>query len=185
MDLVLFGIQGSGKGTQAKKLAAEFGYDIFETGKELRAIAATDTELGRTVKASIDAGHLAPHGVVMQVVHDAVLARPQDQKILFDGIPRDTDQMESFNQIMAEAGREFRAVEILADPEVCIQRILGRAKIEGRADDQDEAAIRRRMDIFRAKTMPVIEAYRERGLVTTVEGEGEVGEVFERIKRAL
>src|ERR1035437_7262649 len=100
MDLIFFGIQGSGKGTQAKKLASAFGYDIFEAGGELRAIAATVTELGRTVKAHIDAGHLVPHAIVMQVVRVAILRRPREQKMLFDGIPRDLEQMRDFDAIM-------------------------------------------------------------------------------------
>lgn len=185
MDLVLFGIQGSGKGTQAKLLAKKFGYEIFETGAELRRIAAMDTELGHAVKSSIDAGHLAPHTVVMHVVREAVMARPLDRAILFDGIPRDREQMRDFDAFMADAGRGFRAVEIRADPETCIRRILGRAAIEGRADDQSEQAIRRRMALFQEKTMPVIEEYRRRGMMTEVHGEGTVEEVYGRLKEAL
>src|SRR6185295_10510811 len=99
MDLVFFGIQGSGKGTQAKKLAAEFGYDIFEAGGELRKIAASGSELGKTVKNYIDEGHLVPHEIIMEVVKEAIGKRPKDQKILFDGIPRDDNQMRDFDAI--------------------------------------------------------------------------------------
>ncbi len=185
MDLVLLGIQGSGKGTQAKKLAADFGYDIFETGAELRKLAATDTDLGRKVKSFIDAGNLAPHEIVMQVVHAAIHQRPQGQKILFDGIPRNMEQMESFNEIMREEGRDFRSVQILANLEACVQRILGRAKVEGRIDDQNEEAIRRRMGIFQEKTMPVIEEYKKQGKMSEVDGNGSVEEVYERLKGTL
>ncbi len=72
MDLVLFGIQGSGKGTQAKKLAAEYGYNIFEAGAELRKIASSDSPLGRRVKGYIDQGHLVPHTIIMEVVAAAI-----------------------------------------------------------------------------------------------------------------
>src|SRR3989338_7590382 len=112
MDIVLFGIQGSGKGTQAKKLAAEFGYDIFEAGGELRKIVATGSDLGNTVKAYIDLGHLVPFEIIMRVVKEAIAERPKDQKILFDGIPRDDAQMKSFDAIMKDAGREFRGIHI-------------------------------------------------------------------------
>ncbi len=185
MDLILFGIQGSGKGTQAKKLTGEFGYDIFETGGELRRLAASDTELGRSVKSYIDAGNLAPHEVVMRVVREGVSGKPRDRKTLFDGIPRDLDQMRSFDEVMREAGRDFRAVQIVVDPELCIQRILNRAKIEGRADDQNEASIRRRMGLFLEKTMPVIEEYRRRRLLLDIDGEGNIDEVYDRLKSAL
>ena len=185
MDLVVFGIQGSGKGTQAKLLAKDFGYHIFETGGELRKIAASGTELGNTVKSYIDAGNLAPHLIVMEVVRTAVKAIPENQKILFDGIPRDLVQMKDFDSVLAQAGRTIRCLQITADKELCIQRILARAKVEGRADDQKEEAIRRRMQLFQDKTMPVIETYRAQGKMVDTDGEGTVEEVYGRVKEVL
>ncbi len=185
MDLLLFGIQGSGKGTQAKKLAAAFGYDIFEAGGELRKIAASGSELGQTVKSYIDQGKLVPHAIIMQVVKEAIMKRPKDQKILFDGIPRDADQKKDFDAIMEEAGRDFRAIHLLLDPEEGVQRILGRAKIEGRADDANEATIRRRMDTFVSKTLPVIEAYKTQGKVVELDGARTVDEVYGQLKDVM
>lgn len=185
MDLVLFGIQGSGKGTQAKRFAAEHGYRIFEAGGELRAMAATGTLLGETVKSYIDEGKLVPFAIIMDVVGAAIKACPFDQPLLFDGIPRDRAQMESFDRIMEEASRGFFCIELLVDEEAAIQRILKRAEAEGRKDDADEAIIRRRMATFHEKTSPVIETYRKAGKVVKVEGEGTVEEVFERFVRAV
>ena len=185
MDLVLFGIQGSGKGTQAKKLAEEFGYDIFEAGGELRKIKASGSELGETVASYIDKGDLVPHDIIIQVVKEAILARDPDQKILFDGIPRDLDQMRDFNEIMKDVGREFQCVQFLLDPEEGVQRILGRAEKEGRTDDADEAVIRKRMATFEEKTVPVIEGYKDEGRVVEVDGVGTVEEVYERLVGAL
>lgn len=185
MDLVLFGIQGSGKGTQAKKLCAEFDYDYFEAGGELRKIAASGTELGATVKSFIDVGKLVPFAIIMQVVKEAILARPKSQKILFDGIPRDPDQMRSFDEIMAEAGRDFRCIEILFSEEEGVRRILGRARIEGRADDADEATIRRRMQTFMEKTKPVIARYKAAGKLVEVDGKGTVEEVYDAVKKLI
>jgi adenylate kinase len=185
MDLLLFGIQGSGKGTQAKRLAAEFGYDIFEAGGELRKIAASGSELGKTVKSYIDAGNLVPHAIIMQVVKEAIGKRPKDQKILFDGIPRDPDQMRDFDAIMSDAGREFMAIHLLLDSEEGVRRIFGRAKSEGRADDADEQIIRKRMRTFEEKTMPVIETYKKKGIVTEIDGSRGVEEVYEEMKAAL
>src|SRR3989338_7866396 len=130
MDIVLFGIQGSGKGTQARKLAEEFGYILFETGGALRAIAATDSDLGRQVKEIIDSGHHVSPEIVMDVVNAAVKRCPKDKPIIFDGIPRNMDQMEPFNQVLAGGGREFRCIEIHVDEEAAVQRILKRAEIE-------------------------------------------------------
>ena len=185
MDFVIFGIQGSGKGTQAKRLAEEFGYDIFEAGGELRKIKASGTELGNTVALFIDKGDLVPFEIIMQVVKEAILERPADQKIIFDGIPRDEAQKEGFDEIMKDVGREFRCVQITLDPEEGVQRILGRAEKEGRADDAEEEVIRKRMNTFLEKTMPAIEAYKAAGNMIEVDGEGTIEEVYERMKEQI
>jgi len=185
MNLVFFGIQGSGKGTQAKRLAKEFGYDIFEAGGELRRIAASGSELGEKVKSYIDVGELVPHEIIMKVVEEAIRERPMEQKILFDGIPRDSDQANGFDEIMKTIGREFRCVHILLDAEEAVARILKRAEIEGRADDASEETVRKRMGTFLGKTMPVIEGYKEKGKVVEIDGQGTVEEIYERVKKSV
>jgi adenylate kinase len=185
MDLVLFGIQGSGKGTQAKRLSVEQGYAIFETGAELRKIAASGTELGQKISSFIDHGHLAPIDVVMDVVRAAVEAYPADQKLLFDGFPRDLDQMKGFDVMMQDIGRSFSCIQLVIDEEEAVERIKQRAVEQGRADDASEEFIRRRMGIFHEKTEPVINAYIARGKVVQVSGEGTMDEVYERIIEAL
>ncbi|MEQ1849180.1 MAG: nucleoside monophosphate kinase [Candidatus Peribacteraceae bacterium] len=185
MDLVFFGIQGSGKGTQAKRLAAEHGLDIFEAGGELRKIAASGSELGETVKSYIDQGHLVPHEIIMKVVDEAIAARSPETQILFDGIPRDTDQQRDFDSIMQRAGREFRCIHFLLDATEAESRILGRAKSQGRADDADTAIIQRRMQTFRDKTMPVIQDYALRGMVTDVDASKGVEDVYTTLVEAL
>lgn len=185
MDLVFFGIQGSGKGTQAKRLVEEFGYYMFEAGGELRKIKASGTELGNTVASYIDNGELVPFAIIMQVVKEAVAAVPADQQILFDGIPRDEDQKVAFDQILKEAGREFTCVHILLSKEEAIERIKGRAAIEGRADDADQEKVLRRMELFEEKTKPVITQYEQQGIVVEIQGNGSVDEIYDRIKSAL
>jgi adenylate kinase len=185
MDLVLFGIQGSGKGTQAKRLADEFGYEIFETGAELRRIIGSGSELGKTVASYIDKGHHAPLEIVMQVVKDAVMLRPKGQKILFDGIPRNLDQMHRFDVMMAETGREFRCLRLVIPRETAVERIMGRAQEQGRVDDADEDAVRRRLDLFDEKTVPVIEHYASRGNMIEIDGMGTMDEVYNRLKNVV
>ena len=185
MDLVLFGIQGSGKGTQAKKLAAEHGFEIFEAGAELRKIAASGSDLGKTVKEHIDAGHLVPHEIIMLVVKNAICAKPAEMSIIFDGIPRDDNQKQDFDEIMKGCGREFRCVHFLLDAEAGVQRIMGRARLEGRVDDQNEEIIRKRMNTFLAKTMPVIEAYKAAGKVVEIDAERSVDEVYQDLEKLL
>jgi adenylate kinase len=185
MDLVFFGIQGSGKGTQAKKLAQEFSYDIFEAGGELRKIAASGSTLGATVKSYIDIGKLVPHEIIMQVVKTAIEARPKGTKILFDGIPRDLDQMADFDAIMREEKRDFRCIEFTLSPEEATNRILGRAKTEGRKDDANTEIIERRMTTFREKTLPVIEKYLKQGKLIRISAEGTVEGIYGELKKTL
>jgi adenylate kinase len=185
MDLILFGIQGSGKGTQAKLLAQNFGYEIFEAGAELRKIAATDLPLGNTVAGYIDHGHLVPFAIIMDVVRDAMSRKPGSQKILFDGVPRDVFQMRAFEELMRDLHREFQCMQLTVNEEAAIKRIVNRAKEQGRADDANEEFIRRRIGLFHEKTMPVIDMYRKDGKLIEVNGEGSVDEVFARLKGAL
>lgn len=186
MDLVLFGIQGSGKGTQAKRLAEERQYVIFEAGGELRKIAAGGTPLGEKVKSFIDQGNLVPFEIIMEVVRGFVEEYGRSgEKILFDGIPRDIDQMRAFKEMMAELKREYSCLHITVNEEEAIKRILGRAKEQGRADDANEETIRRRMNLFHEKTEPVIRAFEGEGRVIEVDGEGTMDEVYQRIEKAL
>jgi adenylate kinase len=178
MDLVFFGIQGSGKGTQAKKLAVEFGYDIFEAGGELRKIASSGSELGKTVKGYIDLGHLVPHEIIMEVVKSAILARPKTTKILFDGIPRDAEQKADFDAIMKGAGRDFIGIHFLLDADEATKRILGRAQQEGRADDANTEIILRRMKTFTDKTLPVIKEYEKAGKIKEISAKRPVDVIY-------
>ena len=94
-------------------------------------------------------------------------------------------QMEPFDKVLKEAGRDFRCIEILVDEEAAVKRILKRADIEGRADDASEESIRRRMQLFHEKTEPVIEMYRSRGIVSDINGEGDVEKVYARLRRKI
>ena len=181
MDLVFFGIQGSGKGTQAKMLSADQNYDIFEAGGELRKIAASGTELGETVKSYMHVGELVPHEIIMNVVEEAISNRSPDQKIIFDGIPRDLDQMQDFNSIMEKLGRSFCCVHITLGEEEAVRRILKRAETEGRADDAKEETVRKRMSTFLDKTMLVIKEYERQNKVYDVDGQGTVEDIYKRI----
>ncbi len=185
MDLLLFGIQGGGKGTQAKKLVERFGFHHFEPGSAFRAMAASGTDLGKSIAACIDQGNLVPHEIVMQVLSGAIAAVVPGKSILFDGIPRDADQKHDFDMIMKSQNREFRCIEIVVDEDLAIQRLLQRGKEQGRKDDQDEAFIRKRMGWTKEKTQPVIEQYRALGLVATIHGDLPVDEVFDCIVQAM
>lgn len=185
MDLLLFGIQGSGKGTQGQMLVERYGFYFFEAGAELRKIIASGSELGKTIASYIDHGNLVPYQIMMDVMHAALDKIPADTTILFDGIPRDMDQKKYFDSMMKAANRTFHCIELVVDETVVIQRLLARGKVQGRMDDQNESSIRKRMAIFHEKTKPLIEEYRSLGLVSTVNADATPAEVDERIRFVL
>lgn len=178
MDLIFAGIQGSGKGTQAKRLAAEYNYYIFEAGAELRAIAATDTELGKEVASYVYNGQLVPAEIIINVAKVAVLHQPADQKILFDGIPRDMDQFEMFTTIMQELGRDYQVIHFLLEEEQAVARIASRAKEQDRVDDADEKKVRNRLSWFFEKNIPVINAFKAQGRVTEVDANRDIETIY-------
>lgn len=185
VDLVLFGIQGSGKGTQAKLLAERFGYQVFEMGGMLRQISASGSELGKTISSFIDKGNLVPHEIIMQVLREGIDDRLPQDPILFDGVPRDMEQMQDFDAIMKEKKRDFWAINLTVPQDVILARLTKRALEQGRVDDANVEFIERRLGWFKEKTMGVIDAYRAQRKVFDVDGLGSVEEVFERMKRAV
>lgn len=184
MDVLLFGIQGSGKGTQAKIIAQKHGYTIFEAGSALREIAHTDSDLGRTVASYIDSGHLVPFEIIMDVVGTAVQT-VGDRPMLFDGIPRDADQQKAFDRLMSEHGRDFRCIHLSLTDAVAMERIRKRAEMENRADDLSEEYVQRRIALFHEKTEPVISLYRSRGIVHDIDANASVDSIAESISTLI
>lgn len=185
MDLLLFGIQGSGKGTQAKMLAEQYGCMWFDTGAELRKLSETDTPLGRAIAGKIDHGNLVTNEITMEMTRASMLEVSPGQKVLFDGIPRYMEQKITFDAMLKEMGREVRGITIDVDEEAAIKRILERGKTSGRPDDQEEEFIRNRIAWSKKKTFPVIAAYESEGILARVDGNGTPEEVHKRVLAAL
>ncbi|EKD47835.1 MAG: hypothetical protein ACD_65C00266G0002 [uncultured bacterium] len=207
MDLVFFGMQGSGKGTQGKLIADRHGLQVFETGAELRKLASEDSELGKKVKEIIEAGHLVSNEVVMEIIENFTKTIPEGKSVLFDGIPRKMVQKETFDALMKKLGREFTGVLINISEEIALKRLTTRricgkckavypADYEGdsckecggelitRADDNVEA-IQTRLDAYGNETLPVIEKYKEEGKMLEVNGEGKIEEVDKLLEETL
>ncbi len=207
MDLVLFGIQGSGKGTQSKLIAERCGLQIFETGAELRRLASENSELGLKVKGIIEAGHLVPTEVVMEIIADFLHNLPAGKAALFDGIPRSDDQQKLFDELMAREGRSFMGLLIELSEAEALKRLTTRrmcpscktiypamytaetcekdgSTLITRQDDTPDA-IRVRIDTFMQKTVPVIEAYKAQGKMLIVKGEQAIEGVTKDIIEVL
>ena len=181
MDLVLFGMQGSGKGTQAKVIAEERNLIIFETGAELRKLAKEDSPLAKKVQSVMEAGNLVSTDLIMEIVSEFLENLPEGSSVLFDGIPRSADQKEAFDTLMKEKEREFTGVLIELSEEEAMKRLSSRrilvdGKLVARKDDTPEA-IRVRLDTFAEKTLPVINGYKAENKMLSVNGEQSIEEV--------
>lgn len=184
-DLILVGIQGSGKGTQAKILAEKHGYQIFETGGALRTIASEDSDLGRQVKEITTRGDLVPNEIVMDIVRDFVNNKADKTKpVIFDGIPRSEEQRQSLEALLADLGRDFQVLHITLSEDEAFARLMKRAEIEGRADDNPES-IRKRIQNFYDFTQPLLAPWAEAGRVIEIDGDQSIDAVTTEIDEKL
>lgn len=182
-NIILFGIQGSGKGTQAKKLADSLGYVIFETGARLRESARENSPLGNELRETMNAGKLVSTEIIMNILQD-FLSRNADKKIIFDGIPRNKEQHDLFEPLMTAHQLQPLAIQLQLEKNEAIQRMEKRAKIENRSDD-NIATMKKRIEIFFSETLPVIETYQKKGLLHCIDGTQPIDTVYEEIKKQI
>jgi adenylate kinase len=187
LDILLLGPQGSGKGTQANRIAAEYGIPHIATGDILRRASADGTELGLRVRPILDAGDLVPDDLMIDLIRERLAQGDADEGFVLDGFPRTEMQAEVLDEMLAELDRGLDVVFELqiADEATLIERMARRARDEGRTDDTPEA-IHRRLALYRQSTAPLVERYRAtRGNVVGIHGDRTVNEVFAEIQRAL
>jgi adenylate kinase len=183
--LLLLGPPGAGKGTQAQRLVVRLGIPQIATGDMLRAAVAAGTPVGREAKSFMEAGKLVPDEVVIGVAEERLSQPDARQGFILDGFPRTVGQAEALDRMLPKLGVSLeRCVALAVDPDRLLGRLLKRAEIEGRVDD-NEAAIRERMREYQAKTPPLLDYYRQRGVLREVDGVGTMDEVAERIEAAL
>jgi adenylate kinase len=185
VDLLLLGPQGSGKGTQAKLVAADHGVPHVSTGDMFRAAIAAGTELGRRVEPILASGELVPDELTVELIRERLGEPDAADGFILDGFPRNLAQARALDTMLAEIGRELDAILFFDLPDdVATERMLGRARAEGRADDTPET-IARRLAIYHEQTEPVVEHYRATGRLVPLHAERGVGEVQSEIQRAL
>ncbi|AXH97584.1 adenylate kinase [Ornithinimicrobium avium] len=185
MRLILLGPPGAGKGTQAARVSAANGVPAISTGDIFRANIKNETALGRQVKEITASGGYVPDEITNAIVRDRLAEQDAAHGFLLDGYPRTTGQVEALDAMLAEAGHSLDAVvELTVDTDEVVQRLLARAQDQGRADDTEEV-VRERMRIYAEETAPLAAVYRERGLLSQVDGMGTVEEVTGRLEAAL
>jgi adenylate kinase len=208
----MLGAPGSGKGTQAKLLEEKFKLPQISTGDMLREAVAEGTPLGRQAKAAMDAGQLVSDEVVLGVIQERIARADARNGFILDGFPRNLQQAESLDQLLNSLGRSINlALLVAVDVDALIQRLVGRRTclncgqmynvfyapphMDGRCDecggrlrhrsDDNEETIGNRLRVYEAQTLPVLDYYKEQDKLRTVQGVGEVKDIFNAIVRIV
>ena len=205
MRLLLLGPPGAGKGTQAERIAAKYRIPHLSTGDMLREAVAADTEVGRHAKSIMEAGRLVPDDVMIRLVADRIAQPDCARGFILDGFPRTLAQAEALDRLLEERGLELDLVlEIAVDDQALIERISGRfacarcgagyhdrfkqPKVPGvcdacgsrefvRREDDNAETVRARLDAYHAQTAPLLPYYRDKGLLSVVDGMAEIDQV--------
>ena len=185
MRLVLLGAPGSGKGTQAARLKTHLQVPHISTGDLLRAEVAAGSRLGLEAKEVMARGELVSDAILLGMLEDRFSRPDTANGFILDGYPRNLAQADALDGLLQRIGQPMDyAVQLEVAQDLLVERIAGRAKQEGRADDAPEA-VRKRLQVYDEQTAPVIGFYRQHGQLTVVDGVGSLDEVFTRILEAI
>ena len=183
INLILFGPPGSGKGTQALKLAEEYNLLHISTGDLFRYEIGHKTELGLEAKSFIDRGALVPDTITIGMLKNKVEAHPDVSGYIFDGFPRTIPQAEALDEYLASKDQLITALIALdVDDQEIVNRILERSKTSGRADDANEKIIRNRIMVYNQETAPVYKYYEHRDRSHQINGVGDIEMIYGRLK---
>lgn len=212
MRIVMLGAPGSGKGTQAKRLQADFGLPQISTGDLLRQAVADETALGLKAKAAMDAGNLVSDDIVLGMIKERIAEDDAQKGFILDGYPRNRQQAEDLARVFAGLNLALDAAVLMDVPEdILMKRLTGRrtCSVTGKLlnihfspqseidecieaggellqrKDDNEATIANRLEVYKEQTAPLIEYYREAGLLRSVAANGAVDEVYSELKRTI
>jgi adenylate kinase len=183
--LLIMGPPGAGKGTQATAIATHHGVPAISTGDIFRTHVSEGTALGTVAREYLDRGEYVPDEITNDMVAER-LSRPDCAcGFLLDGYPRTLDQVVALDTMLAESGRALDiVVALVVEPEELVRRLVRRASVQRRSDDNVEV-IRRRQHVYAAETAPLLAEYDARGILLTVDGSGSVDEVSARVCESL
>ncbi len=185
LNLIIFGPPGSGKGTQSSNLVKRYKLVHFSTGELLREEIAKDTPVGKEAKKYIDKGLLVPDDIVIPKLYRRASKYMDSPGFVFDGFPRTIVQAEALDQMFNKRKIPISlVVSVVVEEEELYRRIMGRSEDSGRSDDSDLVA-RRRLEIYKEETMPLISYYKAQGKIVAINGMAPVDEVFGKISHAI
>lgn len=181
MRLLIMGPQGVGKGTQAALLAEHYQIPAISTGDIFRYNLKNQTDLGKKVQAFIDKGELVPDQLTNSIIKDRLAMEDAQQGWILDGYPRNAAQVEALDQMLAELETPLdKVLALQADRQVLMDRMTKRAEIEGRSDDTPDV-IARRLDVYAKETKPLLDIYKDRGLLLEINGVGQIDQISKTI----
>jgi len=185
VNVLLLGPQGSGKGTQAKRIQAEYAVPHIATGEILRAAIIAETGLGRRVQPLVESGQLVPDDLMIELIRERLGDEDAQAGFILDGFPRTLPQAQALDPMLTDIGRELSIVfGFQLDDAVGIERMLKREEIEHRKDDTPEA-ISQRLELYHRETEPLIDYYRAQGNLVGIHADRSVDEVFAEVQEAL
>ncbi|MGY6558555.1 MAG: adenylate kinase [Nitritalea sp.] len=186
LNIVLFGPPGAGKGTQSEKLIAKYGLTHLSTGDLFRKHLGEGTALGQLAKKYMDEGNLVPDEVVIGMVDEKIKSTSDSPGFIFDGFPRTVAQAEALDALLNEKGTPIKGMIALEVPEETLKtRIKERGKTSGRSDDQDDAKVANRIKVYLDETLPVADYYAKQGKLSSINGVGEIDEIFGAIAKTI
>lgn len=182
INLILFGPPGSGKGTQATKLAEKYNLIHISTGDLFRYEMGNDTPLGLKAKEFISKGDLVPDSITVGMLENKLNMHLDSAGFILDGFPRNIAQSESLDKIFADKDMKVsRLIALDVEEEEIVKRLLNRGKTSGRSDDTDENIIRNRIKVYHEETSPVFNYYNEKDLSHKINGIGSIDDIFGRL----
>jgi adenylate kinase len=185
VNILLLGPQGSGKGTQAKRLSEEYDLAHISTGDMLRAAIAEGSELGKKVQSIVESGQLVPDDLIVEIMRERLSQDDTREGFILDGFPRTMAQAEALDSMLREIGRPLDVVfELQVPDELAVERMEKRASEESRADDTPEA-MRKRLELYHAETEPLVEHYRARASLVGIHADRTIPAVFAELQSTI
>ena len=184
-NIVIFGPPGCGKGTQSARLTEKYNLVHLSTGDEIRKEIKSGTEFGNRLKSIVEKGELVPYEMIIKILECALAGNKDASGFIFDGFPRTIKQAEDLDKILAKESNEITAViSLCIEDDVVVERLLNRAKIEGRKDDTKDV-ITNRLKVYKEQTYPLIDFYKKQGKYLEVDGDCGIDDIFCHISRII